>query len=64
MIHTPTPRPVTRREALCRMGAGFGMVGFGGVAGAQTAADPLLPKSPHFPAKARQGPRCSLPSSA
>ena len=24
MIHIPTPRPVTRREALCRMGAGFG----------------------------------------
>src|SRR5215469_13054625 len=26
MIHIPTPRPVTRREALCRMGAGFGML--------------------------------------
>ena len=45
---------MTRRELLQTMGAGFGMVGFGGVAGAQTAADPLLPKSPHFPAKARR----------
>jgi uncharacterized protein DUF1501 len=45
---------MTRRELLQTMGAGFGMVGFGGVAGAQTGADPLLPKSPHFPAKAKR----------
>jgi hypothetical protein len=40
------------------MGAGFGMVGFRGVAAAEpvadVAADPLLPKAPHFPAKAKR----------
>jgi hypothetical protein len=45
---------MTRRDVLGIMGAGFGMVGFKGVAGAQTAADPLLPKPPHFPAKAKR----------
>src|SRR5258708_7367864 len=45
---------MTRRDLLNMMGAGFGMVGFGGVAGAQPAADPLLPKAPHFPAKAKR----------
>ena len=30
------------------------MAGFGSVAGAQPAADPLLPKAPHFPAKAKR----------
>ena len=45
---------MTRREILNIMGAGFGMVGFGGVAGAEPAADPLLPKAPHFPAKAKR----------
>src|SRR5260370_13552012 len=45
---------MTRRELLQTMGAGFGMVGFGGVTGARTAADTLLPTSPHFPAKAKR----------
>src|SRR5436305_3466272 len=45
---------MTRRDLLHIMGAGFGMVGFGGVAGAETPANPLLPKSPHFPAKAKR----------
>ena len=47
---------MTRREVLEIMGAGFGMAGFAGVAGAETSADPdpLLPKAPHFPAKARR----------
>src|SRR5690242_19720884 len=45
---------MTRRELLHTMGAGFGMVGFGGVFGAQAASDPLLPKAPHFPAKAKR----------
>ena len=45
---------MTRRELLNIMGAGFGMVGFRGVAGAEPAADPLLPKPPHFPAKAKR----------
>src|SRR5213082_3888427 len=45
---------MTRRELLNVMGAGFGMVGFRGLAGAETPADPLLPKPPHFPAKAKR----------
>src|ERR1700688_2419001 len=28
MIHIPSPRPITRRDALCRMGVGFGMLSF------------------------------------
>ena len=28
MLHLPSRRPVTRREALCRMGGGFGMLSF------------------------------------
>src|SRR5260370_32583917 len=43
-----------RSELLQRMGEGVGMVGLGGVAGARTAADTLLPTSPHFPAKAKR----------
>ena len=48
---------MTRRELLQTMGAGFGMVGFRGMAGAETAetpADPLLPKAPHFTPKAKR----------
>src|SRR5271165_4743726 len=26
MRHNPSPQPMTRREALCKMGAGFGML--------------------------------------
>ena len=36
------------------MGAGFGMVGFGELAGAQAVADPLRPKPTQFPAKAKR----------
>ena len=28
MIHIPSSRPITRRDALCKMGAGFGMLSF------------------------------------
>src|ERR1700694_3590600 len=45
---------MTRRELLHTMGAGFGMVGFGELAGAQSTVDPLRPKSAHFPAKAKR----------
>jgi hypothetical protein len=45
---------MTRRELLNVMGAGFGMVGLRGVAGADMAADPLTPKAPHFPARAKR----------
>jgi hypothetical protein len=49
---------LTRRELLQRCGMGFGALALGNlVVGAQRAAaasvDPLLPKAPHFPAKAK-----------
>src|SRR5262245_18439258 len=31
------PRPITRREALCRMGSGFGMMTFAGLVGESLA---------------------------
>src|SRR5437867_3533313 len=54
-MHTPSP---TRRELLGRLACGFGSVALAGLladeAGAEpSAADPLAPKAPHFPAKAR-----------
>src|SRR6184192_2660957 len=45
---------MTRRQLLNIMGAGFGTVGFHGLAGAVAAADPLAPKAPHFPARAKR----------
>ena len=47
--------PVTRREALRQIGVGFGIAGFGAMAGLQaaTTANPWAPKQPHFPAKAK-----------
>ena len=36
------------------MGAGFGMVGLRGLLGAERRADPLAPKAPHFPPKAKR----------
>jgi hypothetical protein len=54
-------RFLTRRELLRRGGMGFGLVGLAGVlatdgpaAAAETAVNPLAPKKPHFPAKAKQ----------
>src|SRR5437762_10871833 len=51
-------RNMTRRDVLNVMGAGFGMVGFRNLVGAEPsvdpALDPLLPKAPHFPAKAKR----------
>ncbi len=44
---------MTRREILRKMGGGFGMAGLAQVAAA-TAGSPLLPRAPHFPAKAKQ----------
>ena len=31
------PSPITRREALCRMGSGFGMMAFAGMVGESLA---------------------------
>ena len=45
---------MTRRELLSTMGAGFGMVGLHGALGAEMVKDPLAPKPPHFPAKAKR----------
>src|ERR1700759_3849591 len=52
---------LTRRELLGRVGTGFGMVGLAGLLGTSgaraavvdPAANPLAPKPPHFPAKAK-----------
>jgi hypothetical protein len=44
---------MTRRDVLKTIGSGFGMVGLGGVIGAQTA-DPLAPRPGHFPASAKR----------
>ena len=48
--------PITRREALARCGTGLGMLALAGVLADDAAAspiDPLAPKKPHFPAKAK-----------
>jgi hypothetical protein len=45
---------MTRRKVLEIMGGGFGMVGLQGALAASTAADPLAPKAPHFPARAKR----------
>jgi len=57
------PQPVTRREALCRIGSGFGMLAFAGMVGesmataatmgGQSAAGPAATGGLHHPAKAK-----------
>ena len=51
-------KPQTRREALRMMGAGMGSIGLASLIGQQTAladaTNPLAPKSPHFPARAKR----------
>ena len=44
---------LTRRDMLRNIGSGFGMLGFAGVAAEAAAIDPLAPKTPHFPARAK-----------
>src|SRR6202171_4116517 len=58
MIHVPSPRPITRREALCKMGAGFGMLSFASLVGeslAQAAEGPApwMIHDPHFKPEAK-----------
>src|SRR5918995_928889 len=53
------PRPVSRREALRRAAAGFGSMAFAGllaeeVSAARAPSNPLDPKPPHFPARAKR----------
>ena len=50
--------PISRREALCRSGTGVGLMALAGVMtdgadAAESTLDPLAPKPPHFPAKAK-----------
>ena len=37
MLHLPSRPPLTRREALCRMGSGFGMLSFASLVGQSLA---------------------------
>jgi hypothetical protein len=53
--------PLTRREFLCRTGMGFAGVGLASLLGSEVAraaptvsTNPLAPKAPHFPGKARR----------
>ena len=60
MIQIPNPRPVTRREALCRMGAGFGMLSLAALisdtfarAEETQALSPWMIQDPKFKPKAK-----------
>src|SRR5579884_1302547 len=48
--------PLTRREMLQRGGMGFGLLGLATVLQAETPSvvNPLAPKRPHFPGRARR----------
>lgn len=53
--------PITRREMLRRVGTGFGTLGLASLlaetnllTAAPSAANPLAPRAPHFPAKAKR----------
>ena len=58
MFHTP-PTPSTRRDFLTRCGMGMGSLALGSILGEQAQAagsplNPLTPKQPHFPARAKR----------
>src|SRR5262245_25601744 len=61
MKHLPVLPPITRREALCRIGGGFGAVGLASLlenreVEASTDQSPARAsemKAPHFPARAK-----------
>ncbi|HEX2520756.1 MAG TPA: DUF1501 domain-containing protein, partial [Terriglobia bacterium] len=60
MRHATVLPTLTRREALHRMGSGFGMVGLAGLltnsqlrAASEVSSQPLAPKPTHFPPKAK-----------
>ena len=45
--------PVTRRDALCTMGRGFGMLAFAGMVGESLQAASFAPSGLHHPARAK-----------
>src|SRR6266478_1429664 len=47
------PYPMNRRDALRRIGSGFGLLGLANLMAAESSST-LAPKSPHFPAKAKR----------
>src|SRR5258708_18251686 len=60
MIHAPRQRPITRRQALCTMGGGFGMLSFASLIGESLAqasenlsASPWMIQDPKFKPKAK-----------
>ena len=60
MLHLPARQPLSRREALCRMGSGFGMLSFASLMGeslarADTPAVQGVPSAriPNFKPKAK-----------
>lgn len=61
VTHLDIAPHLTRREALCRMGSGFGLIGLANMLGdsllqakvSNAAAGPLDPKPTHFPARAK-----------
>ena len=65
MFHRNPFAPISRREMISRMGAGFGTIGLAGVladsgllgaekSGSPAGSAPLLPKAPHFAPKAKR----------
>ncbi len=60
MRHKPESQPLTRRDALCRMGCGFGMLSFASMvgesiahAGVSSPVNPWMIDDPHFKPKAK-----------
>src|SRR5260370_38564646 len=62
IVHAGVLPSINRREALCRMGGGFGMVGFANILGdsllkavtPNTSLSSLAVKPPHFAPKAKR----------
>src|ERR1700724_1855541 len=53
----PPPRSISRRELLRTASCGFGYLALAGLCSEAVASDstnPLAPKAPHFPAKAKR----------
>src|SRR5262249_21666279 len=57
----PEDALLTRRQLLCRLGMAMGALALAGlmrdaglVSAAESVANPLAPRQPHFPAKARR----------